>query len=146
MKNILVILTTVLLVTTTATAQEWHTDLTTAKGVAAEENKTIILVFQGSDWCAPCIKLDRQVWSTEDFTDYASDHFVMLQADFPRKKKNALPKDQAAKNAILAETYNRNGIFPLVVVMDATGTVLGETSYKKISPKAYINELNAFIK
>lgn len=48
----------------TAFGQEWQTDFTKAKEIATAENKPIILIFQGSDWCAPCIKLDREVWST----------------------------------------------------------------------------------
>jgi len=47
------------------------TDFEQAKTVAAEENKKIILVFQGSDWCAPCTKLDKEIWSAEEFKNYA---------------------------------------------------------------------------
>ncbi|SIR33176.1 thioredoxin family protein [Maribacter ulvicola] len=129
-----------------ATAQEWHTDFTEASSIATSENKPLIIVFQGSDWCAPCIKLDRAVWSTNEFKEYAEKHYVMLQADFPRRKRNALPKEQLNKNKALAEKYNRQGIFPFVVVMNADGKVYGATSYKKRSPKEYIAELNAFIK
>lgn len=127
-------------------AQDWHTDFTKAAEIAKQKDVAIVLVFQGSDWCAPCIKLDRAVWSTEEFKAYAQDHYVMLKADFPRKKSNALSLGQMNKNKALAEKYNRNGIFPLVVVMDHTGKVLGETSYKKVSLKDYIMELDAFTK
>ena len=132
-----------LFISTSVFGQNWVTDLTEAKKIATEKNQKIILVFQGSDWCAPCIKLDREVWSTETFKAYAQDHFVMLQADFPRKKKNALPQNQAAANAQLAETYNRNGIFPFVVVLDTNGTVLGRTSYKKMAAQEYIEHLES---
>ncbi len=124
--------------------QEWLTDFEKAKELAAVEERPIILVFQGSDWCAPCIKLDREIWSTEIFKEYALEHYVMLKADFPRKKKNSLSDVQREANSRLAESYNKNAYFPLVVVLDSTGSVLGETSYKKISPKLYIQELNAF--
>ncbi|VAW10617.1 Thioredoxin Disulfide Isomerase [hydrothermal vent metagenome] len=124
-------------------AQDWQKDIEKAKEIAANENKTIVLVFQGSDWCAPCIRLDREVWSTDTFKAYAKDNFVMLQADFPRKKKNALPEIQAVENAELAEKYNKKGIFPFVVVMDKDGNTLGETGYKKVSPEAYIKILNS---
>jgi thioredoxin-related protein len=127
-------------------AQDWQTDFTTAQNLAKENDLPIILVFQGSDWCAPCIKLDRNVWATDEFKAYAKEHYVMLQADFPRRKSNALPEEQLNKNKVLAEKYNRNGVFPFVVVMNSKGKVLGEASYKKLSPKEYINELNAFIK
>ncbi len=125
-------------------SQEWQTNIDKAKELAAHDHKPIILVFQGSDWCAPCIKLDREVWSTDEFKAYASEHFVMLQADFPRKPKNALPKPQQEANARLAETYNTHGIFPLVVILDATGKVLGKTSYKKMTPSEYITHLESF--
>ncbi|WP_339627816.1 thioredoxin family protein [uncultured Maribacter sp.] len=127
-------------------AQEWQTDFSIAKEMAKSKSVPIILVFQGSDWCAPCIKLDREVWSTDEFKAYAKNHYVMLQADFPRRKNNALSPEQTDKNKALAEKYNRNGIFPFVVVMNGDGKVYGETSYKKLAPKEYINEMNSFIK
>jgi len=46
-------------------SQNWHTDLEYAKKIAVKENKPIVLVFQGSDWCAPCIKLERDIWSSD---------------------------------------------------------------------------------
>lgn len=126
--------------------QEWQTNLDEAKEIASIESKPIILVFQGSDWCAPCIKLDREIWSTDTFKKYSSENYVMLQADFPKRKKNALSEAQTTANAKLAEAYNKNGIFPFVVVLDSKGKVLGETSYKKTTPENYIKELNTFTK
>jgi hypothetical protein len=70
----------------------------------------------------------------------------MLQADFPRKSKNELSGAQTKANAKLAEKYNKNGVFPFVVVLNNKGEVLGETSYKKTTPENYIKELNAFVK
>ncbi len=127
-------------------SQEWQFDLNHCKKIAAEKEQPIIIVFQGSDWCAPCIKLDKEVWSTEIFKSFAAENYVMLKADFPRRKKNALPKEQAQSNAELAERYNKEGIFPLAVVLDEDGNVLGKTGYKKKTPMAYIEELNSFIK
>lgn len=145
MKKGIIILVVVLINLSTTFAQEWETDFAKAKEIATKENKPIVLVFQGSDWCAPCIKLDREIWSTDTFKDYAKNSYVMLQADFPRKKKNTLSETQIKANAQLAETYNKNGIFPFVVVLDNEGNLLGETGYKKTTPKSYIEELNSFI-
>lgn len=127
-------------------AQEWQTDFETAKQISSEENRPIVLVFQGSDWCAPCIKLDREIWSSEEFKAYAKDHFVMLQADFSRKKKNSLPDVQQQKNNQLAEKYNKQGYFPFVVILDNEGNVLGEAGYEKTTPAAYIEKLESFVK
>ena len=134
------------LVSTMSFSQEWITDFDEAKEIATANNQKILLVFQGSEWCTPCIKLDREIWSTDAFKAYAKDHYVMVQADFPRKKKNALPEELAKANALLADTYNKQGIFPFVVLLDVDGRVLGQTSYKKITPEAYIQHLESFTK
>jgi thioredoxin-related protein len=146
MKKGTIILLLVLINLSTVVAQEWQTDFEKAKKIASKDSIPIILVFQGSDWCAPCIKLDREIWSTDTFKNYAKKNFVMLQADFPRRKKNALSETQIKANAKLAETYNKSGIFPFVVVLDNKGKVLGQTGYKKTTPSAYIEDLNNFIK
>ena len=125
-------------------AQNWQTNIDEAKALAAKENREIVLVFQGSDWCAPCIKLEREIWSTEEFNHYARDHFIMLQADFPRKKNNKLSAELQEHNEKLAERYNKHGYFPFVLVLDKEGKVLGETGYKKMSPSEYIKLLESF--
>lgn len=146
MKKFLLSLAFIVLALNVSFAQEWQTDFGKAKALATKENKPIILVFQGSDWCAPCIKLDKEIWQSAEFKSYAEKHFIMLKADFPRKAKNALPAAQQEANNKLAETYNQNGYFPLVVVLDEKGTVLGKAGYEKTDPKAYIARLNAFVK
>ena len=140
-KNILVCL--VISLSFKATAQEWQSDLQEAKKIATVENQKIILVFQGSDWCAPCIKLDNEIWSSDEFKAYAKEHYVMLLADFPRKKKNKLSKSQQEKNNKLAEEYNKQGFFPFVAVLDKNGELLGSTGYKKVSVTEYIEMLNS---
>ena len=144
MKKIILALTVMVVGINAIIAQEWQTDINVAKEIASKESKPIILVFQGSDWCAPCIKLDREIWSTDTFKKYAKQNYVMLKADFPRRKKNTLSETQTKANAQLAEKYNKQGFFPFVVVLDSNGKVLGENSYKKTTPENYIKELNAF--
>lgn len=146
MKRIYILITLFLCSIQMMNAQEWVTDFGKAKEIATQQKKPIILVFQGSDWCAPCIKLEREVWQTDVFKDYAATHFVMLKADFPKRKKNVLSVKQTEQNNKLAEVYNKNGYFPLVVVLDKDGKILGETGYKKLSPQEYIKLLNSFIK
>ena len=143
MKKILVL--SIMLLPFMIQAQDWQTDFETAKSLAAEQDKPIILVFQGSDWCAPCIKLEKEIWSSEDFIAYSKEHYIMLKADFPRKRQNSLSAEQQEKNNALAEKYNKEGYFPLVVVLDKEGKVLGTTGYKKLTPSEYIEFLNSFI-
>jgi len=105
--------------------QNWQHDIEAAKTEAQASNKAIFLYFSGSDWCAPCIKLKRDILETEGFKAFSDDNLVMLKADFPRKKANQLDKEQQTKNDALAEKYNSTGIFPLSVLINAKGEVLG---------------------
>ncbi len=118
---------------------QWYNDMDEALKAARAENKKIILVFSGSDWCIPCIKLEKNIWNAPEFFRYANEHYIMIRADFPRKKKNRLPEQQRLKNNALAEKYNPEGYFPLVVVFSPDGKVLGKTGYdKNKSPEDYI--------
>ena len=127
-------------------SQNWQTNFEQVKVQAQTSNKNIVLVFSGSDWCAPCIKLDKDVFKSDYFQTYSKDHFILLKADFPRKKKNALPEDLKEQNRALAETYNKNGYFPLVLVLTPEGKVLGQLGFEKLSPEAYVDKLISFEK
>ena len=127
-------------------SQEWLSNFDETTLLAQKENKNIIMVFSGSDWCAPCIKLEKYIWKSNEFKQYADKNWVLLKLDFPKKKANRLSKEQQNHNDALAEKYNNNGYFPLVLVLDKNGNTLGETGYKKITAQEYIDELIAFEK
>jgi len=127
-------------------AQSWETNFETAKKLASEKGRNIVLVFSGSDWCIPCMKLEKTIWQSQEFINDSKDHFVLLRADFPKKKTNSLSEEQQAQNRQLAETYNKNGMFPCVLVLDKTGKVLGTTGYKNITPTEYVALLHSFEK
>ncbi|MBM1106305.1 thioredoxin family protein [Aurantibacter crassamenti] len=126
--------------------QEWQANYATALAEANEQNKPLLLVFSGSDWCAPCIKLDKEIWKSEEFIANSKLNYILYRADFPRKKANKLPKDLEKQNKALADSYNPNGHFPLVVILSNKEKVLGQTGYKKVEPAAYISHLNSFLK
>lgn len=104
--------------------QGWLTDLKQAEALARKENKPILLNFSGSDWCGPCLKLEKDIFENEAFKSYAAANLVLVNADFPRLKKNQLSKEQVAVNEALAEAYNKSGMFPLTLLLDADGHVL----------------------
>ncbi len=128
----------------TGFGQEWNTNFEMAKKNAQEKKQKIILVFSGSDWCAPCMKLEREIWNSETFKNYSKENYTLLKADFPKRKKNALTADLQDHNNQLAERYNKNGFFPLVVVLDEKGKALGQVGYKKSTPREYIELINSF--
>ena len=107
-------------------------------------NQKLILVFSGSDWCIPCIKLEKEIWEDESFKTYARENYILLRADFPKRKKNILPKEKQTHNDKLAERFNAAGYFPLVVVISPEEKVLGQLGYEKSTPEKYIELINAF--
>ncbi|MDX5417701.1 MAG: thioredoxin family protein [Hymenobacteraceae bacterium] len=123
----------------------WRHSYEEAAKQAATEHKPILMVFAGSDWCKPCIMLRKEVWDTPEFRDYAKDHFVLLELDFPRFKKNQLPAEQRKYNEQLASRYNKEGVFPLVVLTDEKGQVLAKTGYQPGGPAKYIAHLEQIL-
>jgi thioredoxin-related protein len=123
----------------------WVNNITIAKTAAAEKGHPIMLVFSGSDWCKPCIKLKTQILLTETFSAYAKDHYILLNLDFPRKAKNKLSDEQQAHNDELASKYNMDGVFPLVVIIDVDGKVLATSGYLDLSPSEYIANLESLL-
>ena len=117
------------------------------KAQAKQENKLILLKFSGSDWCGPCIQLQKVIFDDPVFEQFAHEKLVLFKADFPRLKKNQLPKEQQAINDQLAETYNPEGEFPCMILIDAQGNTLRKWhGYdKKHTAQDYMADVNAFI-
>ncbi len=116
----------------------WYVDYDVAKKEAMTNGKNVMLYFSGSDWCKPCIKLSREILETDTFTKYVSGNFVPVQLDFPKMKKNRPSKKITLENEALAEKYNPNGVFPLLVFLDQNEKMIGFTGYSELSPQAYV--------
>jgi thioredoxin-related protein len=128
-------------------AQEWNYDFDAAKKKAAAENKNILLVFSGSDWCARCIELEKLVWQSEEFKSESKKTWVLLRADFLQKKGNPEPVDVNDMKMVLAEKYNRDGFFPFIVMLDKNGKVLGRTGTQEFTTaEEYINYFKGLAK
>jgi thioredoxin-related protein len=116
----------------------WYADYDAARMEAMTKGKNVMLYFSGSDWCKPCIKLNREILETDTFAKFVSGNFVPVQLDFPKMKKNRLSKKITLENEALAEKYNPNGVFPLLVFLDQNEKMIGFTGYSELSPQAYV--------
>lgn len=123
---------------------QWEPSFENAKKTAKEKHELIVLNFSGSDWCGPCIVTRRDYFDSEVFSAMAKDHLVMVNADFPRKKKNALSAEVTKRNDALAEQYNKQGIFPFTLLLDANGKILKTWSGKpEVSPEQWTADIKA---
>lgn len=103
---------------------EWHNNLEEAKNIAQKEHKYILLNFSGSDWCGPCIRMRKEFFESGVFKELADSELVLVNADFPRNKKNQLPPAQQKINDEMADKYNSQGKFPYTLLLDRSGKVL----------------------
>jgi len=116
----------------------WLTDLPKAQAQAKAEKKLVLMDFTGSDWCGWCIKLKKEVFSQPEFAEYAGKDLVLVEVDFPRKKKQSAELKKA--NAALEQKYKIEG-YPTIIVLDSDGQKVGELGYQPGGPKAFIEKL-----
>jgi thiol-disulfide isomerase/thioredoxin len=92
---------------------QWMTSFAEASQKAKQENKALVLLFTGSDWCGWCKKMDQEVFADAEFIRMAAGRFVFVELDFPMNK--ILPLNLAEQNAQLKYKYGITG-YPTVVV------------------------------
>ncbi len=62
----------------------WITDLEEGLALAKKEGKPVLAEFTGSDWCPPCIMMQKKVFSKEEFVNAASKDYILVTVDSPR--------------------------------------------------------------
>ena len=104
----------------------WISDLSQAREQARREHKVILMDFTGSDFCAPCQKLARDIFHTPAFAAYSATNLVLLTVDFPVWKE--LPAVQVKANQALADQFKVEG-YPTLVFVDAEMKEIGRSTY-----------------
>jgi protein disulfide-isomerase len=118
----------------------WQTDWDQARDIAKAQDKPMLVDFTGSDWCVWCIRLKQEVFQTEAFQDWATEHVVLVELDFPsQKQQNDELKQQ---NQRLAQKYGIQG-FPTIVFVDHSGKELTRLGYESGGPQAWIAKAKA---
>jgi len=138
-------LLTIILFTLFSPSITWLGDFNTAKTEAVKTHKLILINFSGSDWCGPCIRLRKEILESANFETYATDHLLLVRADFPRQKKNQPSKEQVKLNEALAEKYNSEGKFPYTVLVDENGKVLKAwDGYPDETPEQFVTDVKKY--
>lgn len=136
----MVLLVTLFLVSISTAFAQTTTNLKEAQQWAQEQNRPILLVFSGSDWCQPCMRLDKYILQEEAFQAFAQKELVVLKCDFPQRKR--LPEGTLQQNEALAERFNPKGAFPKVLLLDPTLQSLGEISYNGQDIPTFLQQIN----
>jgi thioredoxin-related protein len=126
-----------------AGSKGWETNWEAAKAKSKAENKPILINLTGSDWCGWCIKIEKEIFSTKEFQEFAAANVVLMEADFPRKKE--LSAELKKQNEILKKEYLEEG-YPTVFLLDAEGKKLSEDlGVLKGGTEAYIKKITELI-
>lgn len=121
---------------------KWTENLETALQTAKAENKTVLINFTGSDWCQWCKRLNSEVFSQDEFAEYAKENLVLVRLDFPRTIK--LSPETVYYNNKLAQQFGVQG-FPTIILMDKNGNVLTYTGYREGGAANYVQHIKSFV-
>ena len=90
-------------------------DAKEAIALAVDQDKDIIFLFTGSDWCPPCKKLEEEVLSEKDFLFEVSKHYVLVKFDFPKSIEQS--EELVQQNKEYGKKFGVEG-YPTLVLTD----------------------------
>jgi len=113
----------------------WHNDVKKATEISKKTKKPMLLFFTGSDWCGWCMRLQKEVFKTPEFTKWAKDNVVLVELDFPRRSPQQ-PEIQQ-QNQQLAQTFQIGG-YPTVWFVNATVNKEKQINFEKLGSTGYV--------
>ena len=130
------------LMTNFTASQSWSmpndgfvTDMKAAVEEAKKQDKDLLLLFTGSDWCPPCKMLEEEVFAQQEFLDGVSEEFVLVMLDFPQNKQ--LSQELKEQNDALAAKFAISG-YPTVIMVDEDLKPFAFSGYREGGPENYI--------
>ena len=105
----------------------WVTSMEQAQELARDKRKTILMDFTGSDWCGWCIKLSEEVFDTPEFKEWADQHLVLVELDFPNDQSKITPEIKAHNDQWLKKLQVAG--FPTVYLTDHEGLPFAKTAH-----------------
>ena len=122
--------------------QDWNTDLNTAFEKASSQNKKVFLFFTVPEFCERCESLEKHIFLSKEFQDYAADNFILTRIEFNINPGFSVSAEANAENLLIVEKYNKDGFFPLVVLLNKQHRVLGKLGvYQNETPEKYLQLL-----
>lgn len=121
---------------------DWQDNLETALQKAKEENKAVLVNFTGSDWCIWCQRLSNEVFSQNEFEDYADENLILVRLDFPKNIEQSA--ETKMYNSQIAQRYGVQG-FPTILLFNSQGKMVLQTGYQPGGPVSYVNHLKSYL-
>jgi len=128
------IIVVILLISSYSQAQiKKYTDYEIAKSEAIKQNKDILIVLTGSDWCKPCIKMKKNVFLNPEFIKLAEDKLIIMEVNLER---HIDMDSKVYKNYDFFKKKYQTNTLPCLIVIDKnelTKSVISEglTSFER---------------
>ncbi len=118
-------------------AQElkWHTNVKEAIAIGNKEKKPLLLFFTGSDWCGWCIRLQKEVLKTPEFSKWAKENVVLVELDYPRRTPQT--PEIKKQNDELQQAFAIQG-FPTVHFAKGTVDKEGKVNFAGLGSTGYV--------
>jgi thiol-disulfide isomerase/thioredoxin len=99
-----------------------------------------LIVFEGSDWCSNCRRLEKEILAKDDFMQFLKLHNIELERiDFPQRKK--LSEEQKKYNASMAEKYAFGGVYPTLFLSRTDTFKYEKVFYKTQSVDEFTSQI-----
>jgi len=123
-------------------SQQWKSNLNDAFKEASASGKNVLLFFSTTEDCDRCVRLEKNVLRSREFIEYAKDNYVLVKEDFSLENG-----DKLEENLLIVEKYNKDGFFPLVVIINKNAKVLGQLgAYNDETPMQFLAKLQSIKK
>lgn len=101
------------------TPDGWFDDWNEARAEARRTDRSILVLFTGSDWCHWCKVLKKKVLNTKEFKRFAEQKLVLVYMDEPSKK--TLPKRLRQTRTMLMQILQPGDGVPAIVLLTPDG-------------------------
>lgn len=122
--------------------ENWPQDIAEAQQLARQQNKDLLLLFDGSDWSANSKAMATQVFARPENWKRLSDRFVLVHIDFPKFPTAERRVRDAARNQQLLSRYFKNPAYPRTVLADADARPYAlHIGYEVGNPEKFVSTL-----
>ena len=120
----------------------WLTDLDKVQTQAKAEKKMVLLFFHDSEGCPPCVQMQKQVFESPAFIDFARQALVLVNVDFSETAQQSAEVKRT--NLALESKFNVGDGLPSIVLLNGTGaTVFQEMGYAGSGPAEVLPNLKS---
>jgi thioredoxin-related protein len=118
---------------------EMITDWNQAKELAERENKKILIILTGSEWCAPCKKMDKNVIANAAFKKYAEEHLILFLIDLPGG--GLVMNSKVYQDYVRFKKQYQTNALPALILVDKNGDKIKTMTGRMFNLENVLNQL-----